>query len=257
MTLRAIMWALKDAKVGDPTAKLVLIGLADHAHDDGTAAWPSHATLAVYAEVSERTVIRKLQYLESVGLIKPGDQTLLADVRADRRPRIWDLNMTPRGVRTSPRDTSDGVTERHPVKVHGVTSVQPRGDIAVSPEPKEEPKEITTSLRSVVTRATRLESDWIPDAELIAEMRAECPTIDLQAEHRKFVDFWCSKSGKDATKLDWRRTWRNWIRNAKPVNGQNRYALKRQEETDQHFQQMLDRARQLDRQDQAQGEIEQ
>jgi hypothetical protein len=39
----------------------------------------------------------------------------------------------------------------------------------------------------------------------------------IRLEADKFRDFWCSKSGKDATKVDWLATWRNWIRNSKPA----------------------------------------
>ncbi len=37
-------------------------------------------------------------------------------------------------------------------------------------------------------------------------------TIEFQAD--QFRDYWCSKSGKDATKLDWLATFRNRIKNA-------------------------------------------
>ena len=30
-----------------------------------------------------------------------------------------------------------------------------------------------------------------------------------------FVDFWRAKAGKDAVKLDWQATWRNWVRNSR------------------------------------------
>ncbi len=30
-----------------------------------------------------------------------------------------------------------------------------------------------------------------------------------------FRDFWISKSGATAIKLDWQATWRNWVRNEK------------------------------------------
>lgn len=63
-------------------------------------------------------------------------------------------------------------------------------------------------------RATRLPDKWMPDDSVIEAMRAECPKVDLEAEHRKFVDYWTAKSGKDATKNDWNATWRNWIRRA-------------------------------------------
>lgn len=35
-------------------------------------------------------------------------------------------------------------------------------------------------------------------------------------EWPKFRDYWLGKAGKDAAKLDWFATWRNWIRSAKP-----------------------------------------
>ena len=39
-------------------------------------------------------------------------------------------------------------------------------------------------------------------------------TVRLEAA--KFSDFWHAKAGKDAVKLDWCATWRNWCRNATP-----------------------------------------
>ena len=56
--------------------------------------------------------------------------------------------------------------------------------------------------------------DWA-----LAEMRGWTPEI-VRTEAAKFRDFWVSKTGKDATKLDWLATWRNWCRNARPqLNG--------------------------------------
>jgi hypothetical protein len=51
-------------------------------------------------------------------------------------------------------------------------------------------------------------------------MKRECPMVNLEAEHRKFSDYWRAKAGKDSTKLDWNATWRNWIRRA-AENGSN------------------------------------
>jgi hypothetical protein len=90
----------------------------------------------------------------------------------------------------------------------------------------------------------------MPSPGLIAQMRSECPAIDVKAEHLKFVDYWCSKSGKDATKVDWVRTWRNWIRNARPTNG---HRPTRQEERDQQFARMKIIADEIDRQAQQKG----
>jgi hypothetical protein len=65
-------------------------------------------------------------------------------------------------------------------------------------------------------RGQRLQPDWIPSEATRAEMATQCPLVDLHAEHVKFIDHWIAKTGRDATKLDWDATWRNWIRNARP-----------------------------------------
>lgn len=66
------------------------------------------------------------------------------------------------------------------------------------------------------SRGTRLDPDWMPSKAVIAEMRLECPGVDLEAEYRKFIDYWCAVAGARALKISWERTWRNWIRNARP-----------------------------------------
>ncbi len=94
MTVLTMAWALKKAAVpDDPLAHLVLIGLADHADDDGTGAFPSVRTLASYARCTTRTVQAKLRVLEAVCLIRRGDQRLVERLPANRRPVVWDLVM--------------------------------------------------------------------------------------------------------------------------------------------------------------------
>jgi hypothetical protein len=84
-------WALRYAPTTDAEATLILLGLANHAHHDGTASWPGQATLARYARVSERTVRRRLVEMESAGVIIRGDQQMVAHVPANRRPVVWDI----------------------------------------------------------------------------------------------------------------------------------------------------------------------
>lgn len=255
MSLEAIVWALKVVKLDDPIAKLVLIGLADHATDSGAAAWPSVATLAEYANVSTRTVIRKIQTLEELELIRLGDQDLVSHYRADRRPRVWDLGMSQRGDTVSRGDSLSG--RKVARGDTGSGRAGPRGDTPdangvtlLSDKPSFKPSLTTElSLRSSSSRAraTRLDPEWMPSQELIAQMHAERPDVDLKAEHLKFVDFWCSKAGKDATKLDWVRTWRNWIRNARssPING-NGHRPRNQVETETYLQRAMADAIELD-----------
>lgn len=56
--------------------------------------------------------------------------------------------------------------------------------------------------------------DWIEDGHN-ARARNSLPAMDLGLEAQSFANYWASKSGKDATKLDWKRTWLNWCLNAK------------------------------------------
>lgn len=44
--------------------------------------------------------------------------------------------------------------------------------------------------------------------------------VEMRAEGAKFRDFWHAKSGRDATKVDWKATWRNWCRTARGGGGQ-------------------------------------
>lgn len=121
MSLRAMTWALEDAPVDDPAQLLVLWALSDRANDDGTSAYPAVSWLADRARCSSRSVHRHLKALEVGEVIRRGDQSLVDHYRADRRPVVWDLNLTlRRGDKLAPRD---GVTA-----VHGVTPEVERGD---------------------------------------------------------------------------------------------------------------------------------
>jgi Helix-turn-helix domain len=100
MSLQAMTWAL-DVTVGSATRKLVLWGLANHAHKDGRYAWCSNETLAEYAECDVRTVQRHLGALLAMGFIREGDQSILASAKvndrplaANKRPIVYDLAMS-------------------------------------------------------------------------------------------------------------------------------------------------------------------
>ena len=67
---------------------------------------------------------------------------------------------------------------------------------------------------SNMSRAHRLPSDWLPTVEMFTWARKERRDVDPDLEAAKFRDYWTAKSGKDASKLDWFATWRNWIRSA-------------------------------------------
>lgn len=66
-------------------------------------------------------------------------------------------------------------------------------------------------------KGKRLSPDWqLPKAWgewTLETMGWETATVRLEAE--KFRDYWVAISGRNAARLDWEATWRNWCRNAK------------------------------------------
>ena len=68
MSMMLMVQALK-AKVGSPLRKLVLVKLADQANDDGEC-WPSYQSIAEACEMSRRTVISHIEWLEENGFLR-------------------------------------------------------------------------------------------------------------------------------------------------------------------------------------------
>ena len=94
MSLKAMIWVMEDAPVSSHAELAVLYALADRANDDGTAAWPSQAWISERARCSIRTVRRHLASLEASGVISRGDQRLVGHLPGNRRPFVWDLDMS-------------------------------------------------------------------------------------------------------------------------------------------------------------------
>jgi hypothetical protein len=67
MSVEAITWALRVPVGGN--AKVILLGLANHAHPDGTESYPALDTLAEYAACDRSTARRNLRLLRDSGWI--------------------------------------------------------------------------------------------------------------------------------------------------------------------------------------------
>lgn len=92
--------------------------------------------------------------------------------------------------------------EPHPFGVPPLAAPE-AAEPAETPPPPPEPA-------STAKRGTRLPADWKPSLE--DERAARELGLDPARVAAKFRDFWHAKTGKDATKLDWSATWRNWCR---------------------------------------------
>ena len=91
-----------------------------------------------------------------------------------------------------------------------------QGDIkTISPGYQDDPLETETEREgegiSTLKKASRLPEDWEPSDELIAFMSKERPDLNPSHTIMKFCNYWQAKSGKDATKLDWNKTFQNWV----------------------------------------------
>ena len=93
MSMQAMVWAMDDAPVNSASELAVLMALANHAHKDGRNAFPSQSSIARAARCSVRSARRQLANLEERGLIRRGNPALVAHIRKDYRPIVWDLNM--------------------------------------------------------------------------------------------------------------------------------------------------------------------
>jgi hypothetical protein len=64
--------------------------------------------------------------------------------------------------------------------------------------------------KACAVRGTRLSPAWSPKPETVQRFR-ERERVNALASLERFKNHWLGKSGKDATKVDWERTFVNWV----------------------------------------------
>lgn len=138
MSVQAMTWAIEQQDIRDATARHVLLCLANYADADGKAAFPSTSRLEADTGLSESTIRRKLDLLEEMGLIKKGNQAIVAAYieRGDRRPVCYDMVIKKPGVAVTPGDER-GVTVTGTGchgDANGVSLTSERG-VTVTPNP--------------------------------------------------------------------------------------------------------------------------
>jgi hypothetical protein len=106
---------------------------------------------------------------------------------------------------------AERMTERRETRADPTRPAQTRAD----PPSYSNSNSNKEKTRTPATRGARN----CPDSFVITdEMRAwaatECPDIDLDRETATFKDYTFASA-----KTDWLKTWRNWMRKAKPING--------------------------------------
>jgi hypothetical protein len=134
-----------------------------------------------------------------------------------------------RDTEKAAKDKANGGLGGNPhVKAPDNQGVNPQpnpGDKAQKLETRDQ-KEEKTSLRSVQKKGCRLPAGWQPTPEDTAYAKAHgLPERSIPVEIEKFRNHFHSQPGQKGIKVDWSKTWQNWVLNAceyrgiQPTNG--------------------------------------
>lgn len=196
--------------VDDPKAQLLsdalfraMVNLWCLASANG-GALPAIAAVAFKLRMKPDRAARVLTDLSAAGLLDEIDGTF--------RPHNWNARQY----------KSDGSTER--VKRFRERS-NPQNETFHGTFPKQDQIQKTDTeaekeVREKRARGSRLPLEWEPlDADLEYAKARGFRLIDAKTEALKFRNYWTAKAGAGGIKLDWSRTWQNWILNSHPQNG--------------------------------------
>lgn len=224
MSFEAAAWAIK-RRTRTPTAKLVLIALADCHNSDTGQCDPGNAYLADVAQCTKRSVINAIEELEELGY--------LSAEKSNGRRTNYDLFLHVNRCNDFTGEKSSPVKIKHePVK-----SVHPTGENDNTPfsiEPvrtnKKPVERGTVPNRANPKRGTRLPGNWVLTDKFRSEAQRLRPDLMPRIHDiaESFRDYWISQPGQRGVKLDWLATWRNWLKREKYITPQPRASGQRQ-----------------------------
>lgn len=251
MSYDAERWA-RSQKVGNASAKFVLIELASALNRNDSECYPSIDTLEEVTELNRKTVIASTKLLEEKGFIKKrrtfenGKQRIYYSFPMFN-PSEWALKQSSKnGTLESTENgtlldqstksgtfqsTENGTTESTKNGTHESTVFGPvtrnknkekeqgigTGSVAPSPDhfPDATKKiEEPKPKRTTTDRGSRLTITELPD-DWKAFAEQEAPDLDPIRLFDDFHDYWTGLSGAKAIKKDWAATWRNYVRSFK------------------------------------------
>lgn len=107
----------------------------------------------------------------------------------------------------------------HGVSAGGTSDGKP-GDGEPAGKKTNHKKTEKTNSSATPRRGTRLPEDFLPDEGLRAwYVEKVGGAVNGALEHERFMNYWLAKPGKDGVKIDWRRTWMNWMLTALERSG--------------------------------------
>jgi len=174
-----VMGLAYEADVGDALAKLVLLVLAEHADNDTHLCWPSLNRIADITHLTRRSVVTKLDYLESKGMIT-----------------------RQRGHK--------GLSTRYTIIVNQLHTPS----VPASPEPIIEPSIIGRKPRLRI--AMPIGEDWCASPALRDEINAlpNIMEIDHDFEEVEFKGYWLAS---DAKRVSWDNQYKTFCKRYRTV----------------------------------------
>jgi hypothetical protein len=193
LSIQAMSWVIENSR-HKGSKFVVLLMIANHAHSDGTGAWPAAETLARESRLSTRQVIRIIPKLAASGEL---------EVQWGAGPRGTNLCSLP-GLKCSTDDKLSGVTtcqsDKHAAgrgqmqqrggDIHG-PQMSPDPSLTVIREPSGEPKSAPESGAPEAPAKHRPSPSTFSGAHLIVSERLDrilaeaFPLVDLAKEYPK------------------------------------------------------------------------
>lgn len=220
MSIQAMSWAMSIdlEELSDPSARHVLMALANYAGEDGKAAFPSRETIRQHTGLSIRTIDYKLNLLEELGFISKGNQAIAAAYisRSDRRPTVYDLALK-RGASAAPRNVGRGANDDTTgcnLQHNGVQPTTERGATVAPNTSYNHPLTIKEKEQEQDNLPFSMNLDWQPDIQklkpraLISGLSIELFTPEVIGEFKIHYE----ASGRSATSAQWLASLISWVK---------------------------------------------
>lgn len=181
--------------------------------------------------ISPKKYLNLLKELEFAGVINRKENGIIYSGRMERDEAVRQQNRARQEKHRSGDDAENNASVT-PEITPDVTDSSRKSHAALhsssssssSEERKEDKGEelrVETPQAAPTKKGARIAEPFILTAEMKQYAAEKRPDVDPILETEKFVNYWRAKTGKDATKLDWTATWRNWILNARASGNGN------------------------------------
>lgn len=102
--------------------------------------------------------------------------------------------------------------EKKPANAHAIAPANADTATATANIDKKDEDTSVSSMPNKRRRGSRLPEDWFLPMEWGNDaLEKGLTTEEIRVQAEKFKNHWISKTGKDATKANWKATWGNWV----------------------------------------------